>query len=47
MGCGGGIKEVEGFWAIKLLLPNIFVVPAGGGANVHRSKSNVLLPLGG
>lgn len=46
MGCGGGIKEVEGFWAIKLLLPNIFVVPAGGGANVHRSKSNVL-PLGG
>lgn len=40
MGCGGGIKEVEGVCAIKLLLPNIFV-PAGGGASVHRSKSSV------
>lgn len=34
------MKEVEGAWAIKLLLPNIFV-PAGGGASVHRSKSSV------
>lgn len=40
------MKEVEGVWAIKLLLPNIFVVPAGGGAKFHRSKSSVL-PLCG
>uniref|UniRef100_A0A8D8NH83 (northern house mosquito) hypothetical protein n=1 Tax=Culex pipiens TaxID=7175 RepID=A0A8D8NH83_CULPI len=44
MGCGGGMKEVVGVWAIKLLLPNIFVVPAGGGAKFHRSKSRVFPP---
>lgn len=36
---------MAGGWGIKLLLANIFVVPAGGGANVHRSKSKVFPPF--